>query len=67
MKKKFILEIDFESYFEDDRQPKTDHDWAQFFFNNMFKETPILGENVDGNEDMVELNNFTLYPANDSI
>jgi len=59
MKVTLKIEIDFDSWFEDDRQPKTIEEWSEFFNTHLMPESSMLG--VDGEyQDMIVLNNYKL-------
>ena len=60
MKVVLKIEIDFESWFEENRQPKTKEDWAVFFANNLMSESPILGLDDGENQDMISMTGFNL-------
>jgi hypothetical protein len=57
---KFTLEIEFESWFEKEREPKTPDEWKEFFLNNIMPESSVIGIDDGEYQDMVALNTFDL-------
>lgn len=54
------IELEFESWFEDERQPKTNEDWAKFFSTNLMPEGSVLGTDDGENQDMIALNGYII-------
>ena len=52
------IEINFESWFEKDREPKTREEWIEFFSENIFTEKSVLGEEVEEYQDQVLINSI---------
>jgi hypothetical protein len=60
MKKTLQIEVEFESWFDKDREPKTNKEWAEFFSNNLMPEGSILGVDDGEYQDMVALSSFNI-------
>ena len=58
MKATLKIEIDFDSWFDEDREPKSKKDWAYFFMSNLIVESSIIGADDGEIQDMVSLNSF---------
>jgi len=56
MKKTLTIELDFESWFDESREPKTNDEWAEFFSTFLIKEGGVIGENSD----MVAIEKFSV-------
>jgi len=52
------IEINFESWFEKDREPKTREEWIEFFSENIFTEKSVLGEEIEEYQDQVLINSI---------
>lgn len=59
MKAIIKFEIEFESWFDDDREPKTKEEWADFFMEYFATDSGIIGEERGDYQDMVEIERFT--------
>lgn len=59
---KVILEIElnFESWFEKEREPKTKEEWTDFFINNLIPESPLLGVDDGEYQDMIALDGYRI-------
>lgn len=60
MKVTLRIELEFESWFEEDRQPKSNKEWAYFFNNNLMPEGSILGADDGEYQDMVALSGYNI-------
>ena len=60
MKVTLKIELEFESWFEDEREPKTNDEWADFFNNNLMPEGSILGVDDGKFHDMIALSNYNI-------
>ena len=60
MKVVLKIEIDFESWFEDEREPKSKEEWAYFFTNHLMPEGSILGVDDGENQDMIAMSGFNI-------
>lgn len=60
MKVTLKIEIDFESWFIDEREPKSKAEWADFFFNNLMPEGSILGVDDGEYQDMVAMSSYSI-------
>ena len=55
MKATIKVELDFESYFSKEREPKTKKEWSDFFINELFSHIPfVIGK------DMIALDSITI-------
>jgi len=54
------IEIDYESWFDVNREPKTKEDWTLFFQNYFNLESPVIGTEIDENTDMIYVNSFVV-------
>lgn len=54
------IELEFESWFEDDRQPKTNEEWGEFFNNELMPEGSILGVDDGEHQDMIALSSYNI-------
>jgi len=64
MKVTLKIELEFESWFEDDRQPKSNEDWAFFFNSHLMPEGPMLGVDDGEYQDMVALSRYNIECVN---
>lgn len=60
MKVVLKIELEFESWFEDEREPKTQEDWADFFNNNLIPESSLLGVDDGKFKDMIALLSYNI-------
>ena len=60
MKVTLKIELEFENWFEYEREPKTKEDWAEFFNNNLMPEGSILGVDDGEFQDMIALSSFSI-------
>lgn len=60
MKVTLKIELEFESLFEDDRQPKTNKGWAEFFNNNLMPEGSIIGVDDGEYQDMISIKTYNI-------
>ena len=60
MKVVLKIELEFESWFEDEREPKSKEEWADFFNNNLMPESSILGVDDGEFQDMVALSSYNI-------
>lgn len=60
MKVTLKIELEFDSWFEDEREPKTNEDWAEFFSTNLMPEGSILGTDDGENQDIIALNSYNI-------
>lgn len=63
MKVTLKIELEFESWFKDERQPKSNEEWADFFNNHLMPEGSILGIDDCGYQDMIVLNSYNIECA----
>ena len=64
MKIKLQIELEFESWFEPERIPKTKEEWAEFFTNNYLPETSIIGIETDEYQDIIQVNKCSIECIN---
>ena len=60
MKIKFTVELDFESWFNENREPKTKDEWVNFLNNFYVPESGILGVEDDDFQDMICINRWNI-------
>jgi len=60
MKKTLTIELDFESWFDESREPKTNDEWAEFFSRFLINESAIIGVEDDEFQDMVAIRSFSV-------
>ena len=60
MKVTLKIELEFESWFEDDREPKSKEEWADFFSRHLMPEGSILGVDDGENQDMIALSSYNM-------
>lgn len=60
MKITLKIELEIDSWFEDDRQPKTKEEWSDFFNNNLMPEVSVLGVDDGEFQDMVALSSYNI-------
>ena len=60
MKVVLKIEIDFESWFEDEREPKSKEEWAYFFTNHLMPEGSILGVDDGEKQDIIAMSGFDI-------
>lgn len=60
MKVVLKIELEFESWFEEEREPKSKEEWADFFSNNLMPEGSILGVDDGEFQDMVTLSSYNI-------
>ena len=52
------VEIDFESWMDIENEPKNKQDWREFFMRHLIEyPKSILGEEIDGVQKIISLNN----------
>lgn len=54
------ISINFESWFEKDREPKTKEEWQSFFVSHLLPESSILGSDYSDYQDMIEIHAISL-------
>ena len=54
------IELEFESWFEDEREPKTKEEWAQFCNTHLMPEGSILGIDNGEYKDMIALSCYNI-------
>ena len=59
-KLKIIIDLDFDSWFDEERKPKTNTEWEIFLINYLIPESSLLGIDDGEYQDMIALNNFSL-------
>jgi hypothetical protein len=64
MKITLKIEIDFESWFEDNREPKTNEEWTDFFSSTLTPEGQMLGLREGEYDDMIALSSFYIECTN---
>jgi hypothetical protein len=57
---KLVIELDFESWFEDDRRPKTKEEWLEFFTRHLITESHVIGTEDFEHQDMVSIKSFSV-------
>jgi len=60
MKKNLTIELDFESWFDENREPRTDDEWAEFFSRFLITESQVIGVEDDEFQDMVAIRSFSV-------
>ena len=60
MKVTLKIELEFESWFEDSKEPKTKEEWAEFFSNNLMPEGSILGVDDGEYQDMISIKTYNI-------
>lgn len=54
------VELEFESLFEKNRQPKSKEDWTEFFNIHLLKDTPIIGSDDGIHQDIIDIDNYSI-------
>lgn len=54
------IEIEYESWFSDDREPKTQGEWRCFFATHLIPESSILGIDDGEKQDMVSMDTISV-------
>lgn len=54
------IELEFESWFEKDREPKSKEEWTEFFNIHLLKDTPIIGFNDGIHQDIIDIDNYSI-------
>jgi hypothetical protein len=52
------IELEFESWFENEREPKTKEEWTNFFNQNLMPEGSVLGIDDGEFQDMILLESY---------
>ena len=60
MKAKIIIELEFESWFDDEREPKSNEEWNDFFDVHLMPEGSIMGKEINGNQDLICIESYTI-------
>lgn len=60
MKVSLKICIEFESWFENEREPKTKEEWTDFFHPHLIPEGSILGTDDGTHQDMIAIDNYTI-------
>ena len=53
------IELYFESWFEEEREPSTVQEWTDFFQNHLMPEASVLGVD-DEHQDMIAMSRFEI-------
>jgi hypothetical protein len=64
MKVSLKVNIEFESWFENKREPKTKEQWADFFKNYLMPESSIIGVDDGEYQDMIAMSNYDIKCEN---
>lgn len=64
---KFIIELNFESWFYEDREPKTKEDWETFLNNYYVPDASILGIENEDYQDMIAINGWDIIVTDINI
>ncbi|NCD40945.1 MAG: hypothetical protein EOL88_02520 [Bacteroidia bacterium] len=54
------IKLEFESWFENERQPKTKKEWEDFFNNNLEFSSSLLGADHGKYQDMIAINSYSI-------
>lgn len=54
------VELDFESWFDEDNEPKTNEDWADFFSQHLFTEGGVVGVEYKDRQELVAIRSLTI-------
>ena len=54
------IELEFESWFEDEREPKSKEEWAEFFNNNLMPEGSVIGVDDGEYQDMIAISSYNI-------
>lgn len=54
------IELEFESWFEKEREPKSNEEWAEFFNNNLMPEGSIIGVDDGNYQDIIALSSYSI-------
>jgi hypothetical protein len=57
---KLVIELDFESWFDDDRRPNTKEEWSEFFARHLITESCVIGTEDFEHQDMVSIKSFSV-------
>lgn len=60
MKVTLQIEIDFESWFDEDREPKSKKEWAEFFSKNFVPEGSVIGVYDEDHHDIIAMNSINV-------
>jgi hypothetical protein len=60
MKVTLKIELEFESWFEEEREPKSKEEWAEFFNEYLMPEGFILGVDDGEFQDMVAMSSYII-------
>lgn len=55
MKKTLRIEVEFESWFDEDREPKTNEDWVGFFAEHFITTSSIIGDDDGVFQNMISI------------
>lgn len=55
MKKTLQIEVEFESWFDKDREPKTNDDWVGFFAEHFISASSVIGDDEGVYQDMISI------------
>lgn len=61
------VEVDFDSWFNKDRMPQNNDEWADFFSTYLFGDSMIIGVDKGEFQDMVGLNSYSVECIKSSI
>ena len=55
MKKTLQIEVEFESWFDKDREPKTNEEWVDFFAEHFISASSVIGDDEGLFQDMISI------------
>jgi hypothetical protein len=58
------VELDFESWFDDNNEPKTDEEWVDFFYEHLFAEGNVIGVEYKGSQELIAIRSMRVTVDN---
>ena len=60
MEATLTIKLKFESWFDNDRIPKNNDEWKEFFYEHFIPQSSILGFSGDEYDDMIDISEYEL-------
>ena len=60
MKITLKVELEFESWFDDEREPKTKEEWSEFFYQSFMPKGSVLGKDDGEHQDQIALSSYSI-------
>jgi hypothetical protein len=57
---KLVIELDFESWFDVNRRPKTKAEWSEFFINHLITDSQVIGTEYSDHQDQIVIKSFSV-------